>query len=737
MFGLPLLDIIVIVVYFLAMIGIGFWSMRRIKTQEDYFIGGRRFGKVIQIFANFGQATSSDTGPSVATTTYNNGAAGVWSSLLMLFSTPFFWFTAPWYRRMRVITLADFYSERYHSKALGGVYATISSVGLCILLSLGFITLTKTVLAMTPKTVSEMTVAERAEYAQAQRLDDLKERNYTSLSPAEKQELDRLQVIRPRKNFSHINKYILIFSIVAVVCIYSIAGGLEAAFLSDMVQGIFILLLSVMLIPFSMVAINHKYGTSGVMGAFKALHAQKSASFFEIFGSPHNIDFTWYYILALAVMALFNASAQANSMVAPASARNEYIARFGMTFGMYLKRFATVLWGLTAMFAVLLFARKINDPDLLWGYASRELLGPLGLGLVGLMIAALMAALMSTADMMMITISGLLTRNVYKQLVRGKSEKHYVFVGRCLGAVAVLGAAIMTLFSDSLLGALKLWWEFGVIFSAAMWMGILWKKTSCVAAWFQIISALVLFFLIPIFLPVFFPSLRINKYLTTRTAGRVIVRHYAKATPEDVRQRLKEISIYEHLPLSKRKLVQKPEPVILGKPWSQVYKLPRQAIFWTKGLKLVKAKDGSCYYEGQGRLNIFLVLADKLGLDLEHKPHAFNETLRIVIRTFLPFLILIMMSYLFKQSDGEKKAVERLAVRMLTPVAATPEEDKAEVELSYNNPTRFNHRKLLGEHSAWQLQKWDKEDTWGFAANIAILVGIIGCLYFVVNLGST
>ncbi len=62
--GLPLLDIIIITVCFAVMIETGFWSMRRIKNQEDFFLGGRRFGKLIQLFANFGQATSSDTGQS-------------------------------------------------------------------------------------------------------------------------------------------------------------------------------------------------------------------------------------------------------------------------------------------------------------------------------------------------------------------------------------------------------------------------------------------------------------------------------------------------------------------------------------------------------------------------------------------------------------------------------------------------------------------------------------------------
>lgn len=38
------LDFAVIAAYFLAMIGIGLWSMRRTKSREDYLVAGRRLG---------------------------------------------------------------------------------------------------------------------------------------------------------------------------------------------------------------------------------------------------------------------------------------------------------------------------------------------------------------------------------------------------------------------------------------------------------------------------------------------------------------------------------------------------------------------------------------------------------------------------------------------------------------------------------------------------------------------
>jgi len=82
MFGLHKIDLAVIVLYFSVVIGIGVWAMRRIRNQEDYFLAGRRFGKFIQTFAAFDQATSADNAVGATTTAFSNGIAGVRSSLL-------------------------------------------------------------------------------------------------------------------------------------------------------------------------------------------------------------------------------------------------------------------------------------------------------------------------------------------------------------------------------------------------------------------------------------------------------------------------------------------------------------------------------------------------------------------------------------------------------------------------------------------------------------------------------
>ena len=52
-------DYLVLFIYFSGMAAIGIWAMRQVKAQEDYFMGGRKFGKLFQTFAAFGAGTGS------------------------------------------------------------------------------------------------------------------------------------------------------------------------------------------------------------------------------------------------------------------------------------------------------------------------------------------------------------------------------------------------------------------------------------------------------------------------------------------------------------------------------------------------------------------------------------------------------------------------------------------------------------------------------------------------------
>ncbi len=220
MFGLAAIDIAVIIGYFAVVIAIGVWASRRIKNQTDYFLAGRKFGKFIRTFAAFGQGTSADNAVGVTTTTFSNGIAGVWSSLLYLFATPMYWMVMPWMRRLRLISLGDFFEARYGSKRMAGLYAVIGVIGMMTIISVGFAAMTKTVVALTPKAADQLSAAENAEYAQAMRWNALEAKEVHALSAAESAELEQLRIEKPRKMFFHLNPDVLIWVVCVVVIFF-------------------------------------------------------------------------------------------------------------------------------------------------------------------------------------------------------------------------------------------------------------------------------------------------------------------------------------------------------------------------------------------------------------------------------------------------------------------------------------------------------------------------------------
>jgi Na+/proline symporter len=749
-FGLSIADIIVIVVYFAVMVGIGVWASRRIKNQEDYFLAGRRFGKLIQTFASFGQATSADNAVGVTTTTFNNGIAGVWSSLLYLFATPLYWVVTYWPRRMRILTLGDYFKERYHSTAMGAVYSVIGSIGMMAFIALGFSAMTKTIVAITPKAAAVYTAGERAEYTRAydsQRLaaeavgaspgvlsyDELLERERLhSIDPEKRSEvqnarLSYLDSMRPAAMISHVSANTLIWIVCGIVLVYAVLGGLEAAFLTDLIQGMFIILLSVLLLPFAWAKINTIYGGSGILGALSAIHQKLPESFFQVFGAPQTPEFTWYYIITLSFMAAVTVVVQPNGAVLAGSAKDELSNRAGVVMGNFLKRFCTIFWAIFALAAIVLYRGKVIHSDLVWGYATRDLLGPLGLGLVGLMIACLMAALMSTVDCYMITCASLLTHNLYAPLLRSRSQRHYVWAGRIFGAAVVLGGGWIAMQFDTILQILKFIWEMNVMLAPAYWLGVKWRLANRIGAWWSISIGAVLFLIIPVAAPIFVPQMRYNDNLlhATQPPPRVVI---ARASEYDVQKRADQIAQWDRLKLIGKAQGQRPEQLEIGRQFEQTYTFPKRSIFWTQGIKA--DRQGRLY--GSGRFSIELWIVEKLGVNLQKNPYALNETLRIGFRTLLPFVIMIVVSLITRPDATD--VLNRFYAKMRTPVIPNSELDAQEVELSLQNPRRHD-RLLLFPNSQFEIYKWTRIECIGFALSVAGVGVVLLFIWLLVGLG--
>jgi SSS family solute:Na+ symporter len=109
---LSALDITVIVLYLLTVLGLGLYQALKIKSTGDYYAGGRKFNKFYLMMHALGTATHADEPLSVIGGAYQKGIAGIWYTYLFLPLTPIFWLIAPYIRRTRFVTTADFFRYR-------------------------------------------------------------------------------------------------------------------------------------------------------------------------------------------------------------------------------------------------------------------------------------------------------------------------------------------------------------------------------------------------------------------------------------------------------------------------------------------------------------------------------------------------------------------------------------------------------------------------------------------------
>ena len=99
-------------------------------------------------------------------------------------------------------------------------------------------------------------------------------------------------------------EYVLVPLVAIIVTLYGVLGGITAAYWTDLIQGICIILLSILLIPFGLRAVVKKFGVTGDTwtDGFRVMHEQLPASTFEIVGGSAASEFPLYAIVTLSLI---------------------------------------------------------------------------------------------------------------------------------------------------------------------------------------------------------------------------------------------------------------------------------------------------------------------------------------------------------------------------------------------------------------------------------------------------
>lgn len=109
--------LITLVVYKVLLIAIGFWAQRRTHTSEDYFLGGRQLGPVVAAISYSASATSAWTLLGVSGIAYVAGFSTLWLVFgVVLGCIVAWWWVAPrmmaYSRQHNIVTLTEFIAHR-------------------------------------------------------------------------------------------------------------------------------------------------------------------------------------------------------------------------------------------------------------------------------------------------------------------------------------------------------------------------------------------------------------------------------------------------------------------------------------------------------------------------------------------------------------------------------------------------------------------------------------------------
>jgi Na+/proline symporter len=262
--------------------------------------------------------------------------------------------------------------------------------------------------------------------------------------------------------------------------LFGVAGGLIATVNTDFIQGIFIIILSFLLIPFGLSAV----------GGFSGLHAKLDPQMFSLIAQK---ELSLFPVTMLVISGLVGIIAQPHHMAVAGSGKTEMNCRVGWCYGNFIKRLCTIGWAVTGLMAAVLIAQgSIAKRELAFGALIKQLLPS---GLIGLMIAAILATVIASCAAYMIAGSALFTRNLYKKYLKSSGDDaHYLLVGRIVSAALTVGSLLMALYLKSVIDATVHFVTIVAFVGIPMWVGIIWPRATAAGAWAGLIGSSTMFF---------------------------------------------------------------------------------------------------------------------------------------------------------------------------------------------------------------------------------------------------
>ncbi len=389
---LTTLDWIVIGSYFLIIVAVVWRSSRKQKTSADYFLAGRNIGW----FAIGASIFASNIGSEHIVGLAGQGAATgmamahwelhAWIVLMLG------WFFVPFYYQSRVFTMPEFLEKRFNAHA-----RWILSV-----VSLAAYVFTKV----------SVTV-----YAGALVFRTLLPDTFGS----------------PQNAF-----WVGAISTVLLTGLYTVSGGLRAVLFTDAVQT-FILLVGSFAITFFGL---QKLGGWGELQTF----CSKNVAQYALWRPLTDPSFPWLgVVIASPIIGIWYWCTDQYIVQRTLAAKNLTIARRGAVWGAFLKVWPVLIFIVPGLIGAALYNKGMMQvPTNEQGEIAGDYMFPtmvatlLPTGFRGLVVAGMLAALMSSLSSLFNSSAALFTVDIYEKIRPGASERHLVAVGRVATAIVVV-----------------------------------------------------------------------------------------------------------------------------------------------------------------------------------------------------------------------------------------------------------------------------------------------------------
>jgi len=402
-----LLDWVVIGLYFAVVFGIALWAIKQgQRSSADYFLASRNMGWFVIGASLFASNIGSEHLVGLAGAGADSGGAMAHYELHAWCLLVLGWVLVPFYSRSSVFTMPEFLERRY-SPAARWFLSLVSLIAYIF---------TKVSVALFAGGIV-------------------------------------FKVLFPTDIFTWLSNFWLgAILIVVFTGIYTILGGLKAVVYTDAMQTVVLIVGSAVV---TIIGLQR-------LGGWGELKAACGSEMFNLWKPINDPNFPWFGMLfAAPIVGMWYWCTDQYIVQRTLAAPDEKTARRGTIFASYLKLTPVFLFIIPGMIAFALAkSGKVEGMAAVLKEGQSNQAFPLlvtqllPMGLRGLVVGGLLAALMSSLSSVFNSCSTLFTVDIYKKIKPNTSEQALVHVGRLATAAMVVLGLLWIPFMKYISGAL-------------------------------------------------------------------------------------------------------------------------------------------------------------------------------------------------------------------------------------------------------------------------------------------